>query len=112
MKNYLQDGNVVTLTAPRDVDIGEGYFIGQLFCVAVDEADSGESFPACVSGVVELDKDRSAFVEGQLVYFDGTDITDDNTYGCVGFCVEDAASGDATVKFLIHQGWAGDRYGY
>lgn len=51
-KNYKQDGNVLTLTAPTGGVVSGGiYAIGALVVVAVATAAAGESFAAHTGGV-------------------------------------------------------------
>ena len=35
MKNYIQPGNTITLTAPYDVNSGDGLLVGAIFGVAI-----------------------------------------------------------------------------
>lgn len=72
MNNYLQPGNVVTLTAPAGgVTSGNGYQIGQLFVVAANTAAEGAEFEGQTCGVFTLPKTSAqAWTEGALVYWD------------------------------------------
>jgi predicted RecA/RadA family phage recombinase len=72
MKNFIQPGNVVTLTAPEGgVEGGKGYKVGQLFVVATTDAAAGKTFEGQVCGVYELPKlAAQAWAEGALVYWD------------------------------------------
>jgi predicted RecA/RadA family phage recombinase len=74
MKNAIQAGEVVELTAPSGgVTSGVGYVIGSIFVVALADADEGDPFSGARIGVVELPKDDSeAVTEGQLAYWDDT----------------------------------------
>lgn len=54
-KNYHQDGNVLDLTAPAGgVVSGNPYTIGTINCVALVDAEAGETFSAAVTGVWHL----------------------------------------------------------
>lgn len=54
-KNYIQDGKVLTLTAPAGgVTSGGIYAIGTLVVVAVADAAAGADFAGCPSGVWRL----------------------------------------------------------
>lgn len=74
MKNFIQKGDSLTLTAPSGgVVSGNGYQIGQLFVVATVTAAEDEKFSALVEGVVELPKTSAqAWTEGALIYWDTT----------------------------------------
>lgn len=55
MKNFIQEGNVLTLTAPTGgVVSGQGYLIGALFVVALVTALESEPFTAVTKGVIKL----------------------------------------------------------
>ena len=50
--NYVQDGDVLQLTAPTGGVVSGGiYAIGALVVVAIADADAGESFAAATNGV-------------------------------------------------------------
>ena len=72
MKNYVQPGDIVTLTAPAGgVVSGDGVMIGDLFGVAQHSAAAGLPFESAVAGVFDITKVASqAWTEGQLVYWD------------------------------------------
>jgi predicted RecA/RadA family phage recombinase len=72
MKNYVQKGDRVTLTAPAGgVVSGTGYLIGNLFVVATASAAAGIAFSAQTGGVVTLPKNATqAMAEGAAVYWD------------------------------------------
>lgn len=76
MKNYKQPGDVIELTAPSGgVESGDGVKIGQLFVVAVQDAEAGEKFSGQVTGVVTLPRKEAddAWSEGDLIYWDDSD---------------------------------------
>lgn len=54
-KSYHQDGNVLDLIAPSGgVVSGAAYIIGTINCVALVDAEAGETFAASVVGVWSL----------------------------------------------------------
>ena len=98
MKNYVQKGDAVDLTAPAGgLASGQGYLFGDLFGVATKAAAAGERLAVSLEGVFSLPKETgTALTEGQKIYWDGTQITataTDNTF--VGHVI-DAAAADAT----------------
>lgn len=74
MRNYIQPGNTLTLTAPvGGVTAGSAYKIGQILVVAACDAAAGEEFEGQTCGVFDLPKNTAqALTEGALVYWDTT----------------------------------------
>lgn len=73
MKNYVQPGNTITLTAPYDVASGDGLLVGAMFGVAAGDAASGETVEAALVGIFDLTKAASqAWAVGDKVYWDNT----------------------------------------
>ena len=73
MKNYVQPGNTVTLTAPYAVSSGDGLLVGAIFGVAAGTAALGEPVEAALTGVYDLKKVASqAWAAGDKVYWDNT----------------------------------------
>lgn len=73
MKNYVQPGNTITLTAPYAVASGDGLLVGAIFGVATGSAAIGESVEAALTGVYDLKKVASqAWAAGDKVYWDNT----------------------------------------
>lgn len=73
--NQIQKGCVLDLIAPAGgVVSGNGYMIGGLLVVAQITAAVGEKFSAISEGVFEMPKEATAtaFVEGELVFWDDT----------------------------------------
>jgi len=73
MKNYVQPGNTITLTAPYAVASGDGLLVGSVFGVASGDAANGTSVEAALVGVFDLKKVASqAWAVGDKVYWDNT----------------------------------------
>lgn len=71
MKNYIQEGAVLRMTAPYDVASGDGLLVGSLFGVAQITALSGVVLDAAIEGVFELAKTTgAAWTEGAKLYWD------------------------------------------
>ncbi len=103
MKNYIQPGKTVTLTAPSGgVVAGNPYKIGQLFGVAQNTAAQGEDFEMDLEGVFEIVK-KTADTPGQgaLLYWDPSpgELTTSTTTGnmLVGSAVVAAGNTATTV---------------
>ena len=73
MKNYVQPGNTITLTAPYAVASGDGLLVGSIFGVAAGTAAIGEAVEAALTGIYDLKKVASqAWAAGDKVYWDNT----------------------------------------
>jgi len=73
MKNYIQAGERITLSAPYDVLSGGGLLVGSIFGVAINDALSGASVETAVEGVFRLAKTSAqAWTVGALIYWDNT----------------------------------------
>ena len=97
MKNYVQPGNTLTLTAPYAVTSGDGLLVGAIFGVAAGDAASGATVEAALTGVFDLTKVGSqAWTAGARVFWDDTNkrctsVATDNTL--IGVAVEAVAGG-------------------
>jgi len=113
MKNGIQEGKSLTLTAPvGGVVSGGAYLIGGLLVVAVADAAAGENFVGCTEGVYEIAKENTTavFAEGEVVFWDDGASQMDETAGGrfpVGTAVASAIATDATVKVKL-KGFAVD----
>jgi predicted RecA/RadA family phage recombinase len=74
MKNYIQRGDMITITVPSGgVISGQGVLVGNLFGVAAKNAAEGESVEIATVGVYELPKLASAVIAaGARVAWDDT----------------------------------------
>ena len=71
MKNYVQPGKTITLTAPYAVAAGDGLLVGAIFGVATAAAGNGEAVEAVLVGVFDLKKTASqAWAVGDKIYWD------------------------------------------
>ncbi|RDD72144.1 DUF2190 family protein [Paracoccus versutus] len=97
MKNYVQPGATLTLTAPYAVTSGDGLLVGAIFGVAAGAAASGATVEAALTGIFDLTKIGSqAWTLGARVYWDDTNkrcttVATDNTL--IGVAVEAVAGG-------------------
>lgn len=74
MKNFVQDGDLVTVAAPYDVASGAGALVGTLFGVASSTAASGADVVIATEGVFTLAKvSAQAWTVGAAIYWDNTD---------------------------------------
>ena len=73
MRNFIQAGNSVVVPAPYVLTSGQGAKVGQLLCVATNDAALAADVALDLSGVFDLTKIGSqAWTAGALVYWDDT----------------------------------------
>jgi|GEM_PF-162629 predicted RecA/RadA family phage recombinase len=72
MQNYIQRGNTVTVAAPYALVSGQGCQVGNIFGVAVNNQNLGDSTELVVEGVFDLAKDGSTFNSGDKVYWNNS----------------------------------------
>ena len=71
MKNYVQEGDTLTVLAPYAIASGTGFLIGSLFAVAVASAAIGAPVEGQMEGVFTLPKTSAqAWTVGVKVYWD------------------------------------------
>ena len=105
MKNFIQPGGTVTLTAPYDVSSGDGLLVGSLFGVASGDAASGADVETVTEGVFDLAKTSAqAWSQGDKVYWDDTNkectaVAAGNVL--IGVAMADAANPTDTGRILI-----------
>ena len=97
MKNYVQPGNTITLTAPYAVASGDGLLVGSIFGVASGTSALGEPVETALTGVFDLTKIGSqAWTAGVKIYWDDTNkrttnVATSNTL--IGVAIEAVAGG-------------------
>ena len=107
MKNYIQPGKTLTLTAPYAVTSGQGLLVGSLFGVASGSAAIDTPVEATTEGVYELAKvSAQAWAVGVAIYWDdtarlATTVATGNTF--IGYATQAAANPSAIgIVKLIH----------
>jgi predicted RecA/RadA family phage recombinase len=97
VKNFVQPGNTITLTAPYDAASGDGLLVGSIFGVASGAASSGEIVEAALVGVFDLKKVASqAWAVGDRIYWDDTNRQTTKTATSntlIGVAIEAVANG-------------------
>lgn len=106
MKNFIQPGEVVTVTVAAAITSGTGLMTGNLFGVACYSGASGDDVEFKTCGVFDLAKDSSSYAVGDAVYWD-----DENSKASaagfsagmtrIGVAIKAAATGDATVRVRL-----------
>lgn len=104
MQNYVHRGETLTLTAPYAVLSGGGVKVGNIFGVAVNTQNLGDSMEAVVTGVFDLAKDGSTYSQGDLVYWDNVNKVGTSTVGSnllIGAAELAQLTGDVTVRVKL-----------
>lgn len=98
MKNFIQPGNIVDLTAPAGgILSGQAYLFGSLFGVATVAAAAGKKVAVSVEGVFQLPKATGAsLAEGVKAYWTGTEISGTASGNTLVGHIVVAASAEAT----------------
>ena len=108
MKNYVQAGKTLTLTAPYAVSSGGGALVGSIFGVAAGDVGNGEDGEFQVEGVFDLTRETGSstgWSQGALIYWDNTNkrVTKTSTSNkLIGVAVKAAADGDATGRVRLN----------
>lgn len=104
MRNYVQSGNILTLTAPYALSSGDGLLVGSVFAIAGGDAAQGDDVEGALTGVFTLPKVAAdVFAQGADVYWDNTAktvtaTTTDNTKIGVATVAAGASDSTATVR--------------
>lgn len=108
MKNHVQDGKFLEITAAADVDSGDLVQFGKLHGVAVTDGLSGEKLTIALEGVYTLPKLTAAAGDactaGGAVYFSSGSVTGTDASGTrlpVGMSIEAANQAATTVKVRL-----------
>lgn len=73
MKNYVQEGDALTLTAPYAVVAGAGFKVGSIIAIAAASADNAATVVGYTEGVFTVAKTSAqAWTVGVKVYWDDT----------------------------------------
>jgi predicted RecA/RadA family phage recombinase len=106
MRNYIQEGDCLTVTAPYALTSGQGALVGgRLFGVAASDAASGAEVVINTEGVYDLTAlATDTGVAGTPWYWDNTNrrlTTTASTHQAVGIGVGVKANGDATARIRL-----------
>jgi predicted RecA/RadA family phage recombinase len=106
MKNFVQEGEVISVIAPATVVSGAGVLVGSIFGVAINDALSGAPVNIGIRGVYTLPKvGAETWTAGQIVYWSGTQVTNvASTNKIIGATPLAVASSVTTATVLLNQG--------
>lgn len=106
MKNFVQEGDVLTLTPTAAVSAGVGFLFGAgLFGVAVNDVAANTPGEFRVTGVISLAKTSALAISvGDRLFWDATNKVVNKTTAsqvCIGVAVSAAANPSATVQVRL-----------
>lgn len=85
MKNFVQNGKIVTVTSPYALSSGDGALVGVMFGVAAaDYANGATDAELQMEGVFDIKRTTgasTAWTEGAIIYWDNTAKTITKTVG-------------------------------
>ena len=105
MKNFVQHGNTLTLTAPTDLTSGDGVIVGSIFAIANTNALTGQDVECELAGVFELPKATGALAQGAKVYWNNTSKNVTGTASgntLIGVTTKGAGANDAAVPVRLN----------
>ena len=106
MKNYVQEGDILTLTAPYTRTAGQGALIGAIFGVACNDVTSGDSGEFARCGVYDLTALSTATGSiGAKVYWDDSNkrVDTDGTVGqLIGALATAKTNGQTTARVTLN----------
>lgn len=107
MKNYVQDGEIVTLSPTYAVSAGGGAKVGHLFGIAVCDVAANASGEFALEGVFDVTAlSTDTFSVGDLVYWDDTNKRCTSTAtsnSLIGAALAAKGSGATTVRVRLNE---------
>ena len=106
MRNYLQNGHVITVTAPTSgIASGDGLLIGSIFGIAAYASSEGDPVELATTGIYQLPKESTAVltVGAPVSWDDSAKLVDAPAAGLfpIGIAVETAGNGVASVAVRL-----------
>lgn len=105
MKNFVQEGEILTFTAPYAVNSGDGFLVGTIFAVATTTAANGATVEGKVEGVFDLTTlGTDTPSAGTKAYWDNTNKRVTTTVGTntpIGAFVTAKASGVTVGRVYV-----------
>lgn len=105
MKNFVQSGDAITVTAPYAVSSGQGVLVGSLFGVATCDAANGASVEIVPEGVFDITAlTADTGTAGTKMYWDDTNrrlTTTATSNTLVGVLTLDKGGSDTTARVYL-----------
>lgn len=106
MKNFIQPGDVIDITAGATLTSGQALLVTTMFGVVMEPAVSGQVVGLAVSGVFDLPKVAAQTpAVGATVYWDDTAKNVTTTVGSntkIGVCVRVPGASDPTIRVRLN----------
>jgi predicted RecA/RadA family phage recombinase len=107
LKNFIQDGTVIAITATAAVKSGDFIVVGSLAGVCATDAAIGDTVQIQVEGVFQLSKAAVALAQGAKAFWNVSQkqvVAAAGTGVCsIGAVTEAAGSGAATVRVRLDE---------
>ncbi len=105
MRNFIQEGNIITATTPVALSSGQGVLIGNLFGVATKAASAGGSVELATRGVFSLPKTANIALDAcARVSWDAANnqiVAPAAGMASIGIAVLAAANGTTSVRVRL-----------
>ena len=105
MKIFIQDGNIITITATANIASGDGVLVGSIFGVATTDVLAGDEVEIATNGVYELPKLSTAVIaQGDRVAWNnstGKVVVPATGMFPIGVATKAAANGTATLSVRL-----------
>ncbi|MBT3361452.1 MAG: DUF2190 family protein [Rhodospirillales bacterium] len=105
MKTFIQDGNIITVTAAANIASGDGVLVGNIFGISVLDAVAGDEVEIATVGVYELPKLSTAVIaQGDRVAWNsstGKVVVPATGMFPLGVATLAAGNGTATIKVRL-----------
>lgn len=106
MKNYIQKGDVITVTASADITGGSMVVVGSLVGIAVTDIANGAKGEVALEGVYEVGKEADDIAIGVKLYHKsstGTVTTTATSNTFAGYAFAAAGTAATTVQLKLAQ---------
>jgi predicted RecA/RadA family phage recombinase len=105
MKNYVQPGKTISVTAPYAVVSGQGVLVGAIFGIAAHDAAISTPVEIDTEGVFDVAKDTATpFAQGAVAFWDDATkklVAVDAVNKRVGMVMEAALAAATTVRIKL-----------
>jgi predicted RecA/RadA family phage recombinase len=105
MKNYIQDGKTIEVTAGADISAGDLVLVGLKVGVAINDIANGANGALAMEGVFEVKKEGTDTpAQGGILYLNASNksaTTTASSNKTIGYCWEAAGETATTVKIRL-----------
>lgn len=109
MRNYIQNGDAINVTAPYAVTSGQGVLVGALFGIATHDAANAADVVIQTEGVVDVPATTAnTATQGAKIYWDNATRLATTTAGtnvCIGVATAAKANGETVARVRLVLGF-------